>query len=644
MAQITREQFFQAVERSSKDPESEQSKSFLQSIKNGDFNQFLSKGEVQKPEGFVSGVKNAFAERSKQMTEGVTGANPLRQTLRSAGTTAGLIGDIAVEGIKAITPKPIKETVGKAVESISQTEPVQKIAGAAKEFSAAYPELSKDLGAIGNIASLAITPSGAGAAVKAGGVVAKETGKVALKTAGAASKLAKETAKYATSQATGLGRDTINTIIKNPEKFSSSEVSKITREEFGSTVKSAIDKRIAGLKETGKGYDPIRATNQIIEVPKNTFEDVLSKYGIGVKNNDLVVTSNSRPIQSGDIKAIGDFLKLYNKPKLTPNEILNARQYADQLYNKLDASKSPISKVIGTELRKSVDEIAKREIKGLKELDAINSAESEILKQAKKKLYNADGTFKDNALSTLANIGGKGKEKTLATLEKIIPDIKNQSSLIKAIEDIQAAGGQKVGTYVRGGIAGAAALSANPIALIGALVSQPTVATQILRGIGYTKKAANRVTEALKVMATSKPIGIGNAGTTQVGSKVKELIENVKSNRGSVTPEGLTFGAVKESKKVLKSKEALKSGLQSWVDDYKAMREYGNIKGAEQARNNIMKEIEKNGLDENTVFGISKESMNQRKKFIDKLKKISPSQPDKWYEYQADVQLKNFNK
>lgn len=36
-------------------------------------------------------------------------------------------------------------------------------------------------------------------------------------------------------------------------------------------------------------------------------------------------------------------------------------------------------------------------------------------------VLNSDGSVKDNAISTIANITGKGKEAKLARLEKLIP-------------------------------------------------------------------------------------------------------------------------------------------------------------------------------------------------------------------------------
>ena len=47
----------------------------------------------------------------------------------------------------------------------------------------------------------------------------------------------------------------------------------------------------------------------------------------------------------------------------------------------------------------------------------------------------------------------------------------------------------------------------------------------------------------------------------------------------------------------------VQKGIKSWVDDYKAMREYGNVKGAKQAKTNIDKEIKKYGLNPKEVYG-----------------------------------------
>lgn len=87
-----------------------------------------------------------------------------RGLLRSAGAVAGGIGDVTGAAISAVTPdfieKPITEGIGKFVAGIPGV----------KEGAEAYgrldPELQKDLGAIGNIASL--IPIGKGAALGVG--------------------------------------------------------------------------------------------------------------------------------------------------------------------------------------------------------------------------------------------------------------------------------------------------------------------------------------------------------------------------------------------------------------------------------------------------------------------------------------------
>lgn len=52
-----------------------------------------------------------------------------------------------------------------------------------------------------------------------------------------------------------------------------------------------------------------------------------------------------------------------------------------------------------------------------------------------------------------------------------------------------------------------------------------------------------------------------------------------------------------------KTDKELKDGLKSLVDDYKAMRKSGNVKGAKMAKQNIENIIKKKGLNAKKVWG-----------------------------------------
>lgn len=74
----------------------------------------------------------------------------------------------------------------------------------------------------------------------------------------------------------------------------------------------------------------------------------------------------------------------------------------------------------------------------------------DFLNTVKKDYFLKSGKPKDNFMSLLETITNKGKEMKLDRLREIIPDIEAKSNSLKAVADIDAAMGSKVGTYTRG--------------------------------------------------------------------------------------------------------------------------------------------------------------------------------------------------
>jgi hypothetical protein len=128
------------------------------------------------------------------------------------------------------------------------------------------------------------------------------------------------------------------------------------------------------------------------------------------------------------------------------------------------------------------------------------------MQKVKKAIYNRDGSLKNNAVSVISNMAGKGKENLLANMEKIIPGIGKDLDVLKAIEDIDKAKGQKVGTYLRGAAGGFALSGGNPLAaMLSAIGTSPQVAVPVLRGVSKTKTASKEALSGmLKKLKISK--------------------------------------------------------------------------------------------------------------------------------------------
>lgn len=114
-------------------------------------------------------LSSKLAGRLSDASEGITSPGLVRTPLRILGAGAGAINDVIGAGLSAITPdfieKPVTEVIGGAVGGAMNTELGQKTTGF---FQGLDPEIQRDLGDIGNIASL--VPVGKGVSLAKGAV------------------------------------------------------------------------------------------------------------------------------------------------------------------------------------------------------------------------------------------------------------------------------------------------------------------------------------------------------------------------------------------------------------------------------------------------------------------------------------------
>lgn len=353
---------------------------------------------------------------------------------------------------------------------------------------------------------------------KTGQLVTKPIAMVAEKTGQGIS----STAKFATSQATGLNPETISEVIKNPEAFKTSNLP--SRTEITQSVADALDSRLQELGGLGKEYQVLRDTPQIVTVPEDTISSVLNKYGVKLDDNNQIITSaESRPLSLGDKNALQEFINNYgNERVLSSNSFLNTREALSNLA-RYDASKTNLSNTISKDLRATYDELGKTQIKGLKELDTQYAPERQLLGQLKKDIFTSKGELKDGAISKIANITGKGKENLLNRMKEIVPDIEQRVRVLKAVEDIERSSGLKVGTYARAGAGIFGATTGNIPVIIGAILAQPEIAVPLLKGYGYVGQKATPVLNALKVIAN-------DVNNFRLPSPILNQVEKASSN------------------------------------------------------------------------------------------------------------------
>ena len=354
------------------------------------------------------------------------------------------------------------------------------------------------------------------------GLITKPLGSVGSKIGSAVSTIGRS----AISQLTAMAPETISTILRNPKEFSKMAMEEISRGGLAGEIKSKIKERLADLKETGKGYDAIRNSNQTITMKPNFISESLVEHGLKIKKGKIVADTKSSTRNASDIRALQKFYDDWGgKPNLTPSEFLNMRADLADLarYDKLTGmGKSKVSETIGKGMRDKLNkEVRDSQIQELKALDDTYAPERQFLGQVFKDYFKSDGTFKDGAASRIANAGNKAE--LLKRLEGVVPGITKRIEILKAVEDIQSANGIKVGTYTRG-ILGGMAITGNVGAIVGMIIAHPSNAVKIIRTAGVTGGALTSVISALKVVGGDVQIP-NSSKVTGIYQKNPQLIE-----------------------------------------------------------------------------------------------------------------------
>lgn len=454
------------------------------------------------------------------------------------------VGDIKpyIETLKQIIPsaaqKVAKGDFSGAAQDIAN-HPFQQIA----PFLLALEEGAKGYDkAIGNVLPEgapkgAVPPGGAQekfntAMTKTSELVTKPVGAVAdyavRPVLQGARNLGNTLAKFATSQTTGISPETISRIISNPNDFSPAAMREFTREGVASQATSDINQRISDLSDTGKEYKAVRNVKSPVNIPKGTIEGVLSKHGITVDaGGKIQFNKESTPTSPGDRSALQDWYTTYGADaEHTSNSFLNARKGLDNLAA-FDTAKTDAANVLARDLRSTLNAAGRGQVPGLAELDMRFSAETAELKKVKTDYFNKDGTLKDNAISKIANASNKGRESLLARLEQVSPGITEKIRTLKAVEDIHAASGHKVGTYVRGALGAGSVLSGNIPAIVATILSEPHIATQILRGYGKMLGIADATMS--KIISSYESLGPKNDQTVRTTAPPKTQTKQIST-------------------------------------------------------------------------------------------------------------------
>ena len=86
-------------------------------------------------------------------------------------------------------------------------------------------------------------------------------------------------------------------------------------------------------------------------------------------------------------------------------------------------------------------------------------------------------------------------------MEKISPGITQRIQTLKTVESIESAYNIKAGTYMKDIVGTAGLLTGNVPAIISAILTHPSVAIPLLRGLGYTARTVKPLLNMLKLVA-----------------------------------------------------------------------------------------------------------------------------------------------
>jgi len=350
-------------------------------------------------------------------------------------------------------------------------------------------------------------------------------------------KIGKYLTKEGFTKMTGLTPDSIQAIVENPTKFKTVKDMGIdtAKTNLFENVKTSIDDTITELGDTGSSYNGIRTNQSPAPVPEGYWakvaEDlkVTPQFDSTGKLSGFISDSKSKIRSQADLVQLKNSLEPYwGKTELLPEEFLNYRSDLTNL-SKFDSAKSTDLMNTAKDLRFNANEQIGGSIEGLRPLDAKYAAQIQYANKVKELIYDKKGNIKENALSTLANLTGKGKEFRLARLEEIMPDVAADVNALKALENVNISAQNPVGQYSRGtavaiafGKALSGDLAAFPIG-VGLALTHPSIAAEFLRLFGEAKLKLSKV----DVDALAAKIDEGTALTTQEGIKISDLLNSL---------------------------------------------------------------------------------------------------------------------
>lgn len=304
-------------------------------------------------------------------------------------------------------------------------------------------------------------------------------------------------------QLTWLDLDTIKTVYKNPKLYEQARNLLIDRSKLWEKVLKNIDKRIQEVSGLWKEYQTIRQSVDLIDSTpiQKWLNDSLTNRWIKVVNwkldftdSNIWNTSSKTAIQN----AYDEVNAILNKWQIVANDVLNMRNKLDDIID-YNAQVPKKWQEIIKNIRSTVDDIAKKSIPALEELDKKFWPEIRELNQIKRMFIDKETwKLKDSAFSAIANLIWKGKEQKLELVEKMIPWITDEIKALKAFDDVELAGWQKVWTYIRWWVVWGWVATANPLLIWLWVLTSPQIIVPLIENAGKLKKKAQSFINSIK--------------------------------------------------------------------------------------------------------------------------------------------------
>lgn len=338
--------------------------------------------------------------------------------------------------------------------------------------------------------------------------------------------------EFGVSQGTGMNVDTLKTLIKNPKIIDDVKGGVVSRDSLADELFKGIEKLEWEMLSSLWEYKSTRSFPASVKLG-TTVQDFLKDSGITISDTGKIVDDSFKFTKSefGKLQELVDKVQTVAGSKwgyIGIDDFLDLRQYVNKSLAKFDTwADSDKLKNLGKSLYTKLNKEFRPKIPGLDELDSKFMNQIDFLNTVKKDYFLKSGKPKDNFMSLLETITNKGKEMKLDRLREIIPDIEAKSNSLKAVADIDAAMGSKVGTYTRGWLFVGGMFTWNPILAISQLILlNPAIASKVLQWVGYSREFINRIIDKVKTgkkLEKEEIVAIKEASQSVMADDVKKI-------------------------------------------------------------------------------------------------------------------------